>query len=161
MFLILDPATNITGYAIFNAPYKLNNYGLINLSKISKEDQTKKRFELIKQIKELVLKFEINLITTEGVYFHSNASTHEKLSKVQGSIQDFSYSNNIICFSWSNAGEWRSKIGIKAKKREDYKRETKEYVLAHYDVPDNLSEDECDAIAMGDAYFVMIENLEI
>jgi Holliday junction resolvasome RuvABC endonuclease subunit len=189
--LFVDQATRISGWAYFSEPYVLKAYNIIDLSpmpKLSDEDQANKRYELLKQLNEIILKYKIKLLTTEGVYFHSDPETHKKLAQMQGCIQDFcrNNNNNIVCFSWKCAGEWRKWLGIKSKKREEYKEETKKYVLEYYDVREdieskifdkyhnpekhksfddlskeikNIQFDFYDSIAQGDAYFRMIENL--
>jgi formyltetrahydrofolate synthetase len=108
------------------------------MPKQTAQDQTEKRFELVRQIKELVFKYQIELVTTEGVYFHSNPETHKKLAQTQASLQDFCRSFMITCFSWENAGEWRSVLSIKSKAREDYKNEVKKYVLVYYDIESDV-----------------------
>jgi Holliday junction resolvasome RuvABC endonuclease subunit len=139
--LSVDQATNISGEAVLDENKKLIFFGFTDLSHMPKQtaqDQTEKRFELVKQIKELVFKYEIKLVTTEGVYFHSNPETHKKLAQTQSSLQDFCRSFQITCFSFENAGEWRSALGVKSKSREDYKNEVKKYVLAHYDIESDV-----------------------
>lgn len=165
---------------------QLETYDIIDLSSMPKftaQEQTEKRFELTKQLKALIFLYKTQLVTTEGVYFHSNPETHKKLAQTQSSIQDMCRSFMITCFSWENAGEWRSVLGIKSKARESYKIETKEYVLAHYNIKDKVEKmifdkyhnpekhkcfddlsksikdiqfDIYDSVAMGDAYFVKI-----
>lgn len=127
------------------------------MPKSTDQDQANKRKELLHQIDGIIKKYDIQMIITEGVYFNSNADTHRKLAQCQGSVQDFCCRNNLVCFSWKCAGEWRKWIGITAKKREDYKVETKKYVIGKYGLLDNLEEDIYDAIGMGHAYFVMLE----
>lgn len=157
MFLIIDQSTNKSGYAIFNDNEKLIDFGLIDLSNLPKEtqlDQANKRNYLIKQIDKLIKKYRITLVITEGVYFHKNPDTLEKLAKMQGCIQDFCLANNITCFSFKNAGEWRKCLGITAKKREEYKKETKAYVLDRlHNLEDSYCDDIYDAVAIGLAYF--------
>ena len=157
MFLILDQSSNATGYAIFDNTEKLIDYGIIDLDKLPKstqQDQTNKRDVLIKQIDEMVKKYKIKQIVTEGVYFHKNPDTLEKLAKVQGCIQDYCFRKNIVCFSFANAGEWRKRLGITAKKRDEYKKETKAYVLDKLlNLSDSYKDDIYDAVAIGLAYF--------
>jgi hypothetical protein len=185
MFLFADQSTNRSGICLFTAPYELYNYQIIDLSYMDKDNQVEKRYEFLKQLKDIVLKNNVQIISTEGVYFNNNASSFMKLAKMQGCIEDWARANNIVCYSWKCAGEWRKWISVKSKKREDYKRETREYILAHYDIKDKVEKiifdkyhtekhlcfddlskeikdiqfDITDAIAMGDAYFKMIENL--
>ena len=157
MFIILDQSTNLTGFAVFNHDKELVDYGIIDLSKMRKEtqeDQTNKRNELLNQIEELVQKYNVDLVVTEGVYFHRNPDVLEKLAKVQGCIQDYCYRKNIVCFSFHNAGEWRKRLGITAAKSKEYKEETKAYVLDRLpSLSDTYDFDIYDAIAIGFAYF--------
>jgi hypothetical protein len=163
----LDQATNVSGATVFLAPYKLKEYYLINLSNMSKgtdQLQAEKRYEFIKQMREIVYKNHVNFISTEGVYGgKQNLKTYKLLAQLQATIQDWALRNEICCFSWANAGEWRSYINIptykngKQLKSEALKELTKQYVLAHYDIPDNLEFDIYDSIGMSDAYFRMLE----
>jgi len=158
--LSLDQASVISGYAIFDLGGRIVAYGIIDLSKLPKstqQDQANKRNVLINNIHDLVQKYDIQQIITEGIYYHSNQSTYEKLAKVQGCVQDYAVRKNLVCFSWANAGEWRKWISITGKKREDYKAATKRYVIENFDVPDDLVEDIYDAIGICSAYFVMLK----
>jgi len=128
------------------------------MPKATEQDQADKRYELIQQLNNLIFSQKINMVITEGIFFNSNASTHEKLSKFQGCIQDFCRAKNIVCFSFNNAGEWRKWISIKARDRKTYKTETKRYVIEKYGLSDDLAEDIYDAVGIGTAYYVMLEN---
>jgi Holliday junction resolvasome RuvABC endonuclease subunit len=155
MYLFLDQASRKTGWAHFSSEMILLNYGVIDLS--DKEiDQVNKRYKLIHLVNNLVEKYNIKQIALEGIY-KNNVQVFKILAKVQGSLEDYCCTKNIVCFSFDNSGEWRKYIGIKAKDRKTYKAETKKYIIEKYGLPDNLSEDEYDAVAQGDAYFVMLE----
>jgi hypothetical protein len=166
-YLFLDQATNISGAAIFLAPYKLKEYHLIDLSRMPKgtdQLQAEKRYEFIKQVREIVYRNNVNFISTEGIYGgKQNLKTYKLLAQIQASIQDWCRRSSITCFSWANAGEWRSYINIptyengQKLKSERLKELTKSYVLAHYDISDNLKFDIYDSIGMSDAYFKMLE----
>ena len=158
MILSLDQSSNATGFALFNKG-KLITYGVIDLNKMPKggeEEYTNKRIVLKNRLSEIITDNLVKLTLTEGVY-GQNIKTCKILSKVQGSVQDLCKELDIDCFSFANAGEWRKLIGVKGKKREEYKENTKQYVLTKYDIPDNLSDDEYDAIAIYDAYCVLAE----
>ena len=160
MILVVDQSTNKSGYAVIDENESIITYGLIDLSKMPKHndfDQTKKRNILISQINKLVNEYKIYQIITEGVYMHKNVDTHKKLSKMQGSLEDYCLQNDIVCFSFANAGEWRKAIGVKAQKRDEYKLETKKYVLSNYTIENNLEDDIYDAIGMASAYFIMVK----
>lgn len=141
--LVLDQATNLSGYVVANENKKFIDFGVIDLSympKYTDEEQTEKRHELIKQISFLVSKYQIKMITTEGVYYHGNPDTHKKLSQVQGAIQDWCRNISLPCFSWKNAGEWRKYLGIGLRDRNDKKELTKQYVVDHYDVKNQVED---------------------
>jgi Holliday junction resolvasome RuvABC endonuclease subunit len=189
MILSIDQSTNISGVAVLDSKKQLLYYDIIDISDLPKQtdqDQTEKRFQFLQQLKLIIWKYKIKQIITEGIYFHSNQDTYCKLSKMQGCIQDYSRSFDILCFSFSNAGEWRKILSIKAKAREEYKQETKNYVLLHHNIKDdvekmifdkyhtskhhcfddlskdtkNIQFDVYDAIAQCEAYFLKIEQLK-
>jgi Holliday junction resolvasome RuvABC endonuclease subunit len=161
MIMAIDQSSNVNGLAIFSYEKKLINYNIINLSKLPKstqQDQTIKRRILIDQIDEIVQKYDVKQIITEGIYYHQDPKTYAKLAMVLGSIHDYCETSGIISFTWENAGEWRSKLGIKGTKREIYKEATKQYVLnilPH--LPNNLENDIYDAVGIALGYFVMFE----
>jgi Holliday junction resolvasome RuvABC endonuclease subunit len=161
--LSVDQSTNLSGFAVLDETQKLIDFGIIDLSKLPKQtdqEQAIKRSILLQRIDEIIDKYAVYQIITEGVYFHNNADTHRKLSQIQGCIQDYSIRKGLVCFSFKCAGEWRKWLQIKSKTRADYKAETKKYVLANFDVPDNLSEDIYDAISINAAYFKMVKKIE-
>lgn len=159
MFCAVDQATNISGWCVFTAPHQLLKYGIIDLSSLPKstdQAQAEKRYQFLLQIKEIVYRYKIKQITTEGVYFHKNPDTHRKLAQTQGCLQDFCRNNEITCFSWNNAGEWRKLLSIKGNKRDEYKEQTKLLMMEMYKLSDNLAEDVYDAAGIGTAYFKKI-----
>jgi Holliday junction resolvasome RuvABC endonuclease subunit len=161
MYLATDQSTNLNGIAVFDKPYHLIDYQIIDLSAMPKQTdqhQAEKRHQFILQMRELVFKYKVKQVTTEGVYLHNNANTHRKLAQMQGCIQDWCINNEITCFSWENAGAWRHVLGIKGKKREELKEATKQYVIDMYGLPDNLGDDIYDAVGLGTAFFKLIEN---
>ena len=120
MILSLDQSTGIKGYCIMNLEQELITYGIIDLRKCPKKtniEQTKKRSVLVNQIKELVNEHNILQTITEGIYMHKNIDTYRKLAQCQSSIQDYCLRENIVCFSFANAGEWRKFIGVETHKK--------------------------------------------
>jgi Holliday junction resolvasome RuvABC endonuclease subunit len=171
--LALDQASRRTGWAVASSEMVLLDYGLIDLEKI--QDQTKKRQALIQNVNELVEKYNIKQIILEGIYKRS-VKVYKILAKVQGSLEDFCNAENIICFSWENAGEWRKWIGISnykkndkgkmiQKKSEELKEETRKFVIDTYGLTEEVlinkgidkkyHNDVWDAIGSCDAYFKM------
>lgn len=137
----VDQATNYTGYCVIDSDKNILNFGIIDLSHLPKDgdvDQTEKRYQLLQEVKFLIYKHKISLVITEGVYFHRNPDTHKKLAQTQSTLQDFCRANGIICFSWSNAGEWRKIISVNTKSRETDKESTKQFVLEHYNIKDQV-----------------------
>ena len=161
MILALDQSTNVTGWALFKDG-KLFKHGYFDLNSMPKsgdENQTEKRFAFKDKIAILISQYGVKLVITEGVYYHRNPESYKNLSKFQGRVQDFCKDNDITCFSWANAGQWRKVLEIKGIKKSDYKQATKDYVTSKFGLSDDLKEDEYDAIAIGDAYVVMAGGL--
>jgi Holliday junction resolvasome RuvABC endonuclease subunit len=158
--LALDQSTNKSGFVVMDANKKIITFGIIDLSSLPKstdQDQAEKRYQFISQMRELVYKYDITIIVTEGVYFHKNPDTLRKLACMQGTIQDWCRNNSVLCFSFANAGEWRKLLSIKSQNRDEYKEATKQYVISMYGLPDNLAEDVYDAVGIGTAYFRLLE----
>jgi Holliday junction resolvasome RuvABC endonuclease subunit len=161
MILALDQSTNITGWALFKNG-KLFEHGYFDLGKLPKsgdENQTNKRSVFKDKLASLIDKNNVKMVITEGVYYQKNPESYKNLSKFQGRVQDFCKDNDLTCFSWANAGQWRKVIGVKGRKKVEYKQATKDYVIEKFDLSEDLTEDECDAIAIGSAYIVMTEEM--
>ena len=162
MILALDQSTNVTGWALFQDE-ELVDYGFFDLGKMPKpgdENQTEKRFSFINKISILIAENDVKLVITEGVYYQRNPESYKNLSKFQGRVQDYCRDNNITCFSWANAGQWRKVLGIKGTKKTEYKQATKDLMIEVFGISEELKEDEYDAIAIGWAYVEMTKNIE-
>lgn len=166
LILPIDQSTSITGYAIIDANYNLITYGYWDKTKIgdtSEFGHTKKRNSLKQDIKNMLQEYpKICQVICEGVY-KTNVKTHKKLSMVLGSIEDLCLELDMSCFAFENAQEWRGYIDTDLKgERKIVKKKTKEYVLSQYPkLPDSLTQDIYDAIAIGIAYLNMIYNKSI
>ncbi len=127
------------------------------MPKNTDQDQTEKRYQLLQQLKPIIWKYEAKQVITEGIYSNRNMSTFRKLAQMQGAVQDWCRNNEILCFSWANAGQWRAILGLNGKNRDEDKILVKKFVIEMYGLPDDTSDDVCDAIGSCLAYFQMLE----
>jgi Holliday junction resolvasome RuvABC endonuclease subunit len=155
--MAIDQSSNISGYCVVSLQKEIIDYGIIDLSKLAKStayDQAVKRQVLLQKVDEIVTRHRVTQIILEGVYFYNNAKTHEKLSKIQGTLEDYCLAKNLFCFTFENAGEWRKNLNINARDRATCKAKAKEYVLGVFPhLPTDLYDDTYDAISMCCAYF--------
>src|SRR5690554_3985716 len=102
VILGVDQATNCSGFSLMNSNMELLDYGVINLSEMPKggdQEQTAKRYQLISEIKNLVWKYKVSQVITEGIYAgKENLKTYKMLAQTQSALQDFCFRHEIICF---------------------------------------------------------------
>jgi Holliday junction resolvasome RuvABC endonuclease subunit len=170
-YMSVDQSSNVSGYCVTSDEKKLIAYGIINLSSLSKQtdqEQAVKRSILLARIDEIVKKYDIKMLITEGVYFQKNPRTHKILAQFQSSLQDFALREKICCFSWENAGEWRAILKLNNEvKRENLKEETKKFVIETYGLTEEVlinkgidkkyHSDIFDAVGSCSAYFKLLE----
>lgn len=142
--LAFDQATATTGYSVFKGT-KYKTHGKIQI----KEKETQKRTkDMFLEIAKVIDKIKPDVVYVEGVAMQSNASTFSLLSRLQGMIIGYCYAHNIRP-EVIVPTEWRHTLGFKqgATKRQDLKKQAKEYVKRTYDI--ETSEDECESICIG------------
>lgn len=149
--LSLDQAT-ITGYSIFehdneNDDFQLIKYGVY---KSNGKIFDNKIVNICDYVEKLIDDFEISLLIIEDVQLQSNVMTFGKLSRLIGGLIELSNKKNIEILI-IKPSEWRKGLGIKGKKREELKLNSRKYVLNKYgiDVTDDIS----DSILIGTYYF--------
>jgi crossover junction endodeoxyribonuclease RuvC len=142
--LCIDQATKISGYSVFNNN-NLDTYGLLSVN-----DKEKNPIERMKQMNDkiiaLINNVNPNYIVFENVQFQNNYGTFQQLSQLQGVIMSYLFTSDIG-FTIIEPTAWKSFCGIKGRKREEQKLNTKKFVKEKYNV--DVSEDEADSIGIG------------
>lgn len=142
--LALDQATKTSGFSIFDEN-KLVKYGILTVNY-----KEKSPIERIKQmqskVEELINKCNPDFVVFENVQFQNNFATFQQLSQLQGAIMALLFKLDIGFYIVEPLA-WKSCCGIKGRKREEQKQNTREFVNLQYNI--NVSEDEADAIGIG------------
>lgn len=147
--LSLDSSTKSTGYAVFNnAVYTTSD--VIDLS--TEKDMNKRTELMISEILKLLEVVAPSIIVIERMHVQRNMSVVRALCEVIGAVRGWAITHNAFFYEIAPT-EWRSAIGIQSKglKREELKRLSLDYVADKYKITD-ISDDQSDAICIGDAY---------
>ena len=139
--LALDQSTTLSGYAIF-----INQ----NLEKSGIFKPTGELFERIHKtkeyIRELIQDNNIEYVFIEDIQYQKNQKTYKILANLQGVIINLLVELNIQ-FEIISPSVWKSWNGIKGRKREQQKENTKKKVKEIFER--DFEEDEADAICIG------------
>lgn len=140
----LDQSTKKTGYSIWDGN-KLVRYGSIC---VPSDLGTFERMCLMyEEVKKMLEKERPSYVCVEDTHYQNNANVLKRLSQMQGLIFAILIEMDIG-FCTIESSSWKSYIGLKARKREEQKKETIEFVKNKYDI-DKLTDDEADSIAIG------------
>jgi Holliday junction resolvasome RuvABC endonuclease subunit len=146
--LNFDQSTKLSAFSYWvDGEYKESGY--IDLHKIKDTSDRVRAMgvELCKTIK----KYSPDKVVLEEVAQQSNALTLKLLARIQGIIIGFCAAHDIDTYI-VEPSKWRSKLHFKqgsGVKREELKAQAIKYVKDVYKL--DLSEDECEAICIGDA----------
>lgn len=158
-YLSIDNALAVSGWAVWEDK-KLVKYGTF---KTKSTDNIEKRLYDIKyEIIDLIDDNRIDQVFFEDCQSQNNRNmqTYHKLSMVKATIllTCFEKEKPTICLSPSS---WRSILNTKFKfkfgrARAEQKKRAKEFVKEHFNV--DATEDECDAICLGYAGILNLNN---
>ena len=99
--------------------------------------------QTIKKCIWLCQEYNATFVFIEGIQVQRNPKVFEILAKLQGTLEitleEKGYFVNVV-----KASEWRKRVGIKNRKREEVKKEAIPMVSDIYGI--DASEDECEAI---------------
>lgn len=76
----------------------------------------------------------------------NNVQTFKVLAEIFGVTQEY-LAEHQYCYHIVSSNTWKSKLGIKGKRREEQKKNAQAYVLEHYNK--KVSQDNADAICIG------------
>lgn len=154
----LDCSTRCTGMAVWeNDKYKTSH--VIDLSK--NKDIDKRIIEMSKLLWSGLDYYSPTSVYIEDTYCGGNPDTQKKLNRVQGVVFSWCLQNNAQ-FVLLAPSTWRKYIpdfpNGKSVKRPIQKAFSVQYVSEHYDtLTDTLTDDESDAILIGEAAIRMKE----
>lgn len=151
----IDSASNKSGIAYFvNGTYK--EHCLLDCSKQKNIDI---RFEdMSKELWKILNKYKPNIVYIEETVVLRNAQTQRFLTRLQGVVYAWCI-NNDCEFNTIRPTSWRAAIGMKQGrnvKRDQLKEQSVKYVLDKYGL--NVTDDESDAICIGDAVIKLYSN---
>ena len=147
--LSLDQSTRVSGYCLFQDDQYICS-GVIDMSK-SKLDTYERSFEMAKALWQVIKEYKPEFLVIENVQQQSGVQTVIILARLQGMIIGYAEAHGIKTHILSPT-EWRAELkytqGPKIK-RAELKQQSIDYVKTKYGF--NLSEDECESIALNDA----------
>lgn len=160
ILLSLDQSLVTTGYAVYDDSTLIAYSHFTIPSNLSLQERLEKIYD---KIQELIKQYNITHIVMEDIQLqHGNAATYKKLAYVQAAIIFAANANKIVVsINLLGSTQWRSILTnyyqIKfGKIREEQKRNTLNFVENHFKI--HTTEDEADAIAIGLAEKIKIEN---
>lgn len=144
--LALDQSSRVTGWAVFEDGI-LSDSGTFSVT----DQKTGQRLVKIKnKVLQLIEDYEIDEVIFEDIQLQSNVANNVKtfktLAEVFGVIYEALEKRNIPN-SQVLATTWKSKLGIKGKRREEQKKNAQQFVWDTYGI--QVSQDESDAICIG------------
>lgn len=146
--LAFDQSTKISAFSVWiDGQYKES--GCIDLHKI--KDTSERVRAMGVELCKTIAKYSPDKVVIEEVAQQSNALTLKLLARIQGIIIGFCAAHNIDTYI-VEPSKWRSKLSFSqgsGVKRKELKAQAIKYIKDVYGL--ELSEDECEAICIGDA----------
>lgn len=149
--LVLDQATNVTGWAIFDND-KLASYGAFK----SKEGKSEEKINAVKHwFSDMCAAWNVDRVVFEDIQLQNleggpmntiGVTTFQVLAQLQGVLIDAAFENGLPC-KLAHTAVWRKYNNIKGKTRTDKKRSAQLLVKETYGK--TVSQDEADAICIG------------
>lgn len=153
--LAFDQSSHITGYAVFKDS-KLVAFNKFNMKDI---DLNVRLMKIRLKVQELIDTYVPDKVILEDIQLQSNVTnnvvTYKALAQVQGVIIEL-LTELHIPYELVLASSWKSTLGIKGKSRADQKRNAQQYVQNQYNI--KCTQDECDAICIGEHYVSLNTN---
>lgn len=140
--LALDQASKVTGYALITTE-GIEQYGTITAS--TDLNYIERLRIMYSNIQELIKKTKPSYVVFEATQYQNNFAAFGTLSMLQGVIMAELFRKKLG-FYIVPATCWKSFCGIKGKKRQEQKANTKAFVAERYNII--ATEDEADAIGI-------------
>lgn len=143
--LALDQSSRCSGYAIFE-DQELVDSGTFTLKS---DDVGERLVDYRQHIQKLIEDNDIDEVAFEDIQMQTqvnNVQTFKVLAEIFGVTQEY-LAEHQYCYHIVSSNTWKSKLGIKGKRREEQKKNAQAYVLEHYNK--KVSQDNADAICIG------------
>lgn len=152
----LDQGTKKCGFSIFKDGVLLSSGTFCASEKLPIEERTMIIYDQIKNCvtTNLVKHMVFEEVTMQGM---NNVKLHRDLSRLQGTLLVICHELKIP-YTILYPSTWRNQLGFKGKKREEMKAQAIKYVNEKHGM--NLmdkQDDEAEAIAIFDAYQIMLD----
>ena len=151
----IDGSTQKTALTLFTSG-KYTHHKLLDFSK---DKNMESRFKCMSQaIWEFLDTYKPDILYIEETYSAKNAQTTKILTRLQGVVYAWCM-NNECEFNTILPSKWRKYLKFtqsRGTKREQLKEQSIKYVLKNYNL--EVTDDEADAICIGDAVIKMFEN---
>lgn len=154
--LSLDTASVHTGWA-FYIDGKYNKSGVINLSKI--KDVNIRIKEMIKNVELLISTYEPDCVVVEDIVVERNWHTFKVLATIIGGVYGLCIAKGIS-YSCLSPSVWRNIIDPNQKPRKKDEIKIWDIEKAKQIVNKDFSDDEADAILVGRAYYILLNEKE-
>ena len=123
---------------------------IIDYGTLSPKGETNSRIrDMVKGCIKLCDTHQPTFVFVEGVQYQKNAVVFQVLAKMAGTLEicleEKGYIVNVV-----KASEWRKRVGIKNRKREEVKQEAIQMVSDIYGI--DASEDEAEAVLFARAF---------
>lgn len=146
ILLALDQSSRCTGYSVWEDG-SLISFGHFELSE---GDIGKRLDQFVQKLYSLVQEYQVNRVAFEEIQLQANVgnnvSTFKILAYVQAIIITFCTQQKIP-YTIIAPSAWRSRCGIKGKKRDEQKLNAKIWVKEKFDR--DATTDEADSICLG------------
>ena len=152
--LAFDQSTKISAYSLWQDG-KYVEVGVIDLHKM--KDTSERVRAMGVELCNTIEKYNPEVVVIEEVAQQSNAMTLKLLARIQGVIIGFCAAHDIDTYI-VEPSKWRSTLHFKqgsGVKRAELKAQSIEYVKDKYKL--DVSEDECEAICIGEAAHVLFD----
>lgn len=140
----IDSSTTSTGYAVVDND-KLICYGSIKPNK--KKDTISKIIEIEKELKDIIVKKEVEYIVIEDLAVTRNAGVTKMLAGLLYHLL-IEFRKKEMLVITCRPSEWRSCCKIKGKERKELKENTINYVKNKYNI--KVNDDEADSICIAE-----------
>jgi len=146
ILLALDQSSRCTGYSVWKDGV-LIDFGHFETTANDIGDRLD---EFLQKLHRLVQEYQINRIAFEEIQYQANignnVATFKILAYVQAIIITFCTQSHIP-YEIISPSAWRSKCGVKGRKREEQKQNAKIWVKEKFDK--DSTTDEADSICLG------------
>ena len=151
MFLLaLDQASQTTGWSVWQDG-KFVAHGKFTATQVQMGDRL---CAIRNQIQKIITTYHIDKVIFEDIQLQTktvnNVHTYRVLAEVIGMLETF-LSDLKMPYEIMSSSTWKSTLGIKGKDRTEQKRNAQAWVVNTYSI--KPTQDECDAICIGAAYF--------